>query len=301
MKSSISMLSKLEWEFLCCLLEPVLPVPLFGHILLCSGTGLAAVVCFECRELWLRATPSHRCTPRMLRVSFFSSQDFVDLAAYPSKSISVPSLAFTCRLLTLHLYHMLACGNSWAVWKGACSNSQSHEILNKTPHPPLAASLLNRNGTFLLQKQFCILLLSSEGLSRRRLASACSKEQEMCMVLYQHPGGQNQPWPDRLHWVSQKDLFFQLVKLVLSREALSCHQKRSFHSCLLVLSTGWWNREEDLDRVLSSRMKLVRVCAYPVLHLTVLHSLAGKANSNQRWQQKWCSPPAWWSQTWLQS
>lgn len=123
----------------------------------------------------------------------------------------------------------------------------------------------------------------------------------MCMVLYQHVGGQGQPWSDRLHWVSQKGWFFQLVKLVLSGEGLSCHKKCSFHSCLLVLNVDWWNRQEDLGRILSSRTKLLRTCAYPVLHLAVLHSLPGKANSNQRWQQKWCGRPTWWSQTWLQS
>lgn len=70
MKSCISMLSKLEWEFLLCLLEPVLPLPLFGHFLLCSGTGQAGVVCFQFRELWLRATTSHRYTPRMSEFHF---------------------------------------------------------------------------------------------------------------------------------------------------------------------------------------------------------------------------------------
>uniref|UniRef100_A0A803YM26 phosphoinositide 5-phosphatase n=1 Tax=Meleagris gallopavo TaxID=9103 RepID=A0A803YM26_MELGA len=70
MKSSVSMLSKLEWEFLHCLLEPVLPVPLFGHISLRSGTGPTAVVCFEFRELWLRATTSQRYAPRMLEFHF---------------------------------------------------------------------------------------------------------------------------------------------------------------------------------------------------------------------------------------
>lgn len=39
----------------------------------------------------------------------------MDPAAYPSKSVSVPSLALMCRLLTLNLYHALACGNSQAV------------------------------------------------------------------------------------------------------------------------------------------------------------------------------------------
>uniref|UniRef100_A0A8C9ETP7 phosphoinositide 5-phosphatase n=1 Tax=Pavo cristatus TaxID=9049 RepID=A0A8C9ETP7_PAVCR len=39
------------WEFLCCLLEPVLPVPLYGHILLCGGTGpneAGQGVCLSC-------------------------------------------------------------------------------------------------------------------------------------------------------------------------------------------------------------------------------------------------------------
>lgn len=64
------MLSKLEWEFQHCLSEPVLLVPLFGHILLFGETGPASVVCFEFRELWLRATMSHRYTFKMLEFHF---------------------------------------------------------------------------------------------------------------------------------------------------------------------------------------------------------------------------------------
>lgn len=85
--------------------------PLFGHIFAVSGAGLTSIVYFEFRELWLRATVSHRYTLKMLEFDFSSSQDFVDPAAYPSKSVCVLlSLALVCRLLTLNLYHPLTVG-----------------------------------------------------------------------------------------------------------------------------------------------------------------------------------------------
>lgn len=69
------MLSKLGWEFQRSLSETVLLVPYLGIFLLFSGTGPASVVYFEFRQLWLRATVSHRYALKMLQFRFSSSQD----------------------------------------------------------------------------------------------------------------------------------------------------------------------------------------------------------------------------------
>lgn len=120
------MLSKLEWKLQPSLSEAVLLVPYLGIFLLLSGTGPTSDVYFDFRELWLRAT-----MPSNVTVSFSSSQDFADPAAYPSKSVCVLSLALVCRLLTLNLYHPLACGNCQAAALLALQNEFAESQDNK--------------------------------------------------------------------------------------------------------------------------------------------------------------------------